>query len=64
VPLLFLPLILPLISEISGRNSSGTKHSGGPPDDGSEKRPKYVGVLDLQTRFNVLLVLNVKVGVF
>jgi hypothetical protein len=28
-----------------------TKHSGGPPEDGREKRPKHVGVLYLQTRF-------------
>ena len=32
-------------------NSNGTKHSGGPPEDGREKRPKYVGVLYLQTCF-------------
>jgi hypothetical protein len=38
--------------------------SGGPPEDGREKRPKHVGVLYLQTRFNILLVLNVKVSVF
>jgi len=37
--------------QISGRNSNGTKHSGGPPEDGREKRPKHVGVLYLQTRF-------------
>ena len=37
--------------EISGRSSNGTKHSGGPPEDGREKRPKHVGVLYLQTRF-------------
>ena len=35
----------------SGRNSNGTKHNGGPPEDGREKRPKRVGVLYLQTRF-------------
>ena len=29
----------------------GTKHSGGPPEEGREKRPKRVGVLYLQTRF-------------
>jgi hypothetical protein len=29
----------------------GTKHSGGSPEDGHEKRPKHVGVLYLQTRF-------------
>jgi len=28
-----------------------TNHSGGPPEDGREKRPKHVGVLYLQTRF-------------
>jgi hypothetical protein len=37
--------------QISGRNNNGTKHSGGPPEDGREKRPKHVGVLYLQTRF-------------
>jgi hypothetical protein len=52
-------------TQISGRNSNGTKHSGGPPEDGREKRPKHVGVLYLQTHvFNILLVLNVKVSVF
>jgi len=30
---------------------NGTKHSGGPPEGGREKRPKHVGVLYLQTRF-------------
>ena len=38
-------------TQISERNSNGTKHSGGPPEDGREKRPKHVGVLYLQTRF-------------
>jgi len=38
-------------TQISGRNSNGTKHSGGPPEDGREKRPKHVGVLYLQTHF-------------
>jgi len=38
-------------TQISGRNSNGTKHSGGPPEDGREKRPKHVVVLYLQTRF-------------
>jgi hypothetical protein len=38
-------------TQISGRNSNGPKHSGGPPEDGREKRPKHVGVLYLQTRF-------------
>jgi hypothetical protein len=37
--------------QISERNSNGTKHSGGPPEDGREKRSKRVGVLYLQTRF-------------
>jgi len=32
-------------------NSNDTKHSGEPPEDGREKRPKQVGVLYLQTRF-------------
>jgi len=36
--------------QISVMNSNGTKHSGGPPEDGREKRPKHVGVLYLQTR--------------
>ena len=38
-------------TQISGMNSNGTKHSGGPPEDGREKGPKHVGVLYLQTRF-------------
>jgi hypothetical protein len=38
-------------TQISGRNSNGTKHSGGLLEDGREKRPKPVGVLYLQTRF-------------
>ena len=38
-------------TQISGRNSKGTKHSGGPPEDGREKRRKHVGVLYTQTRF-------------
>jgi hypothetical protein len=38
-------------TKISGRNSNGTKHSGGLPEDGRGKRPKHVGVLYLQTRF-------------
>jgi len=38
-------------TQISGRNSNGTKCSGGPPEDGREKKPKHVGVLYLQTRF-------------
>ena len=38
-------------TQISGRNSNGTKQSGRPPEDGLEKRPKHVGVLYSQTRF-------------
>jgi hypothetical protein len=51
-------------TQISGRNSNGTRHSRGPPVDGREKRPQHVGVLYLQTCFNILLVLNVEVIVF
>ena len=29
-------------TQISGRSSNGTKHSGGPPEDGRGKRPKHV----------------------
>jgi hypothetical protein len=38
-------------TQMSGRNNNGTKHSGGPPEDGREKGPKHVRVLYLQTRF-------------
>jgi hypothetical protein len=38
-------------TQISGRNSDGTKHSGGPPEDGREKRSKHIGVLCSQTLF-------------
>jgi hypothetical protein len=38
-------------TQISGRYSNGTKHSGGPPEDGSKKRPRHVGVFYLQTCF-------------
>jgi len=38
-------------TQIYRRNSNVTKLSGGPPEDGREKRPKHVGVLYLQTRF-------------
>jgi hypothetical protein len=48
--------------QISGRNSNGTKHSGGLPEDG-RKKPKHVGVL-YKHAFNLLLVLNVEVSVF
>jgi hypothetical protein len=51
-------------TQISGRNNNCTKHSGGPPKDGREKRPKHVEVLYLQTRFNILFILNVEVIVF
>ena len=37
--------LLVICKQISGRNSNGTKHSGGPPEDGREKRPKHVGGL-------------------
>jgi hypothetical protein len=36
---------------VCGRMRNGIKHSGGPPEDGREKRPKHVGVLYLQTNF-------------
>ena len=37
-------------------------HSGGPPEDGREKRPKHVwGFILTNTFFNILLVLNVEV---
>jgi len=29
-------------TQISGRSSNGTKHSGGAPEDGREKKPKHV----------------------
>jgi hypothetical protein len=38
-------------TQISGKDSNGTKHSGEPPEDCRKKRPKHVGVLYLQTRF-------------
>jgi len=49
---------------ICGRNSNGTKHSGGPPEDGREKRPNHVGVYTYKHVFNILLLSNVKVIVF
>jgi len=51
-------------TQISGRNSNGTKHSGEPPEDGREKRPKHVEVFTYKHVFNILLVLNVEVTVF
>jgi len=50
--------------QISGRNSNGTKRSGGPPEDRRKKRPKHVGVFTYKHVFNILLVLNVEVIVF
>ena len=51
-------------TQISGRNSNGTKRSGGPPEDGREKRLKHVGFYTYKQVFNILLVLNVEVSVF
>jgi hypothetical protein len=52
-------------TQISVRNSNGTKHSGGPPEDGREKRPKHVGVYTYKKHvFNILLFSNVEVNVF
>jgi hypothetical protein len=39
------------IVEIILRNSNGTKHSGGPPEDGREKIPKHVGGFILTNTF-------------
>jgi hypothetical protein len=50
--------------QISVRNSNGTKHSGGPPEDGREKRPKHAGFYTYKHVFNISLVLNVEVIVF
>ena len=41
-------------TQISGRNSNGTKHRRGPPEDGREKRPKHVGVYTYKHVFNIL----------
>jgi hypothetical protein len=49
---------------MSVRNSKGTKHSGGPPEDGEEKRPKHILFYTYKLLFNILLVLNVGVSVF
>jgi hypothetical protein len=38
-------------TQISGRKSNGTKHSGGPPKDGRKKRPKHVGGFILTNTF-------------
>jgi hypothetical protein len=38
-------------TQISGRNSNGTKHSGEHPEEGGEESPKDVGILHLQTLF-------------
>jgi hypothetical protein len=48
-------------AELSGRNSNGTKHSGGPPEEGREKRPKHVGFYTYKHVFNILFVLNIEV---
>jgi hypothetical protein len=50
-------------TQISGRNNNGTKHNGGPPEDGQEKWPKHVGFYTYKHVFNILLVLNVKVWI-
>jgi hypothetical protein len=57
---------VPLLSfaQISGKDSNGTKHGRGPPEDGREERPKHVGIYTYKHVFNILLVLNVKVSVF
>jgi hypothetical protein len=34
--------------------NNGTKHGGGPPEDGREKRPKHVGVYTYKHVFNIL----------
>ena len=47
-------------TQISGRNSNGTKHSGSP-EDGREERPKHVGFYTYKHVFNISLVLNVEV---
>jgi hypothetical protein len=38
-------------TQISRKDSNGTKHGRGPPEDGHEERPKHARVLYLQTRF-------------
>ena len=38
-------------TQISGRNSNGTKHSRWPPEYGRKKRPKHVGVFILTNTF-------------
>jgi hypothetical protein len=44
-------LLVICLLQISGRDSNGTKHGRGLPEDGREKRPKHVGVLYLQKLF-------------
>ena len=53
-------------TQSSGRNSNGTKHSGGPPEDGREKKKTETcrGFILTNTFLNILLVLNVEVIVF
>jgi hypothetical protein len=41
-------------TQISGRNSNGTKHSGGPPEDGREMGSKHVEVFILTNLFLTL----------
>jgi hypothetical protein len=51
---IFLPA--DLRTQISGKDSNGTKHGRGIPEDGREERPKHVGVLYLQTYFEHFIV--------
>jgi len=51
-------------TQIGGRNSNGTKRSGGPPEDGRIKDRNMYGFYNYKHVFNILLVLNVEVNVF
>jgi hypothetical protein len=51
-------------TQISGRNSNGTKHSGGPPKIVEKKDRNMYGFYNYKLVFNILLVLNVEVSVF
>jgi hypothetical protein len=51
-------------TQISGTNSNGTKHSGGPSEDGKKKDRNMKGFYTYKHVFNILLVLNVEVSVF
>ena len=54
-----------ILPQISGRNSNGTKHSGGLPEDGREKNTEtFRGFILNKHVFNILLVLNVEVSAF